>query len=588
MTASWENRPTPNRCIRRWVCLSTCWRNQPAGGRAQALHLAAGIYTALTAALLAVMALRRGYSRKSALILALCYGLCTIALPYARTNFREPLAALCLTAGLACVDNLRRENLPAKAMLASLSGMLVCIGLAALTKMICVLCLPFFIAGAWLNLKNRQDPPPRRLVISLTIGLPAILAIGIAVLSSQSGAIHSRFSLAFIMDMFATLMRLPHSHFLGALAGMLVSPGKGLLIYSPILLLSWLRQAQPTRLSPNKRRYSSHKDKMFTTNTRDALIAFGSLAALMAVQALVYDRDWWNITWGTRALLPALPLLMIVCLPALDAGLNHNKRRIRITVWSLIIFSFLIQAGRLLTSDPAYVGWLVQATGEEVNSGHWWSIRLMPLWRHWQMALKSMPSDIAWLHLDLSARTYVLLPVGASLLIIVSSALLLLRKKSIRQWIIVLLLLLTLALMPISLAAAGADTRYYGQVEEYRQACQWTAENTAKDSPVLVDAYLKPLWWYSFNFGCAGGEWIGLPYEHTKAFSSDLFYPRLRELAQWIEEKQSLGMDTYLLETGSPGSPAYPLEIQKYGLEAASCVEDITGGKVRIFRISSN
>lgn len=297
----------------------------------------------------------------------------------------------------------------------------------------------------------------------------------------------------------------------------------------------------------------------------DRMIAFGSLAALMAMQALIYNKDWWGITWSTRALLPALPLLMLACLPALDVGLHSPRKSSRFLICLLLASSALIQLGRVLVPDPAYVGWLVGTSGQEVSTAHMWKFNLMPLWRHWQLAFQGIPNDIAWLHLEGIDQSFIGLFLLAIILSSGASFYLLTQKISASSIAAVFLLAVTLGCMPASLAIAKHDQRYYGGNQNYRAACDWLEENTEEDSLLLVDAYLKPLWWYTFNFGCANVDWVGLPYEHAKPLSGDLYYPRLRELAALLEEYRAQNTNIYLLESISIERLTYHAALENFG-----------------------
>ena len=73
-------------------------------GKAHILYLLPALYTALTGALLVCIAERKGASPKTVAVLGLSYGLGTIALAYARMNFREPLAALLITTAVLCLE----------------------------------------------------------------------------------------------------------------------------------------------------------------------------------------------------------------------------------------------------------------------------------------------------------------------------------------------------------------------------------------------------------------------------------------------------------------------------------------------------
>jgi hypothetical protein len=314
--------------------------------------------------------------------------------------------------------------------------------------------------------------------------------------------------------------------------------------------------------------------KPISFSTPDNLIAFGSLAALMLMQALIYDADWWGITWSTRALLPALPLLMLAALAAQDAGLYNKRKYIRTLTWVLLAACLLIQVGRVLTSDPVYANWVVQTSGQNLNTAQQWSMNLMPLWRHWQLAFQGVESDIAWLHLPGARQVWATWLMTAILAVTAACGILLFRRKPAPPVFVGVILFFMLALLPAGLAVAHDDERYLGKNENYRKACEWIAANTEADSLLLVDAYLKPLWWYAFNFGCGEREWLGLPYEHAKPLSGALYYPRLRELAVWLKDQRAGGGGIYLLEGDYPNSLMYSSELEKLGLIA---------GKIMVF-----
>jgi hypothetical protein len=528
-------------------------------GLAQALHLPAGIYTALSAALLAMIALHRGYPKTSSITLALCFGLSSIALPYARTNFREPLAMLFLTCAAFSLEGSKTEGAPSSRYFLSLMGATLFTGLAALTKLPCALCLPVFWAAAWLALK-KDARLTNKAILSL-LGLCLLTtAAGLLILSLFLPEFAlGRYTLDFFIHITRSLLRLPHGNFWAAMAGMLFSPGKGLFIYSPVLILAilpilkWcLRQA--------------HTVKQIKINS-DRLLAFGSLMVLMVIQALIYDEDWWSITWGTRALLPALPLLILTCLPSLNAGLQHTCRGVRVLTWLPVVLVFLIQLGRLLVPDPAYVGWLVETSGQEVSAAHLWDLNLMPLWRHWQLALQGIPSDIAWLHLEGNTQIPPYVWLLGTLFIITAGFEMLSRKENPRALPALLLLGCTLALMPVILITARNDRRYFYSNPNYRQVHEWLGENTQAEDLVLVDAYLKAQWWYFFNFKAADADWIGLPYEHQKPLSGELYYPRLGDLKRLIQGSAAPESRIYLLEALPADPLAYHEELEEYGFE---------------------
>ena len=524
-------------------------------GSAQILHLLPGIYTALSAALLAAIAMRRGYSRRTAVILALAFGIGTIAFSYARTNFREPLAMLLLTLAafwleLALENNRRINSLIIFTCLAFTSA-----ALSVLVKFTTAICLPFFIIAAFLELKKKDlhgiQILGSSLFICATLGFISYYLLNLILPAAGL----TRLSSGFIEYLFRTLPRLPHDRFFPALAGILFSPGKGLLVYSPLLFLTLLSLR-----------------KIGGTGTK--VIAFGSLFGLMTMQALAYNELWWGITWSTRALLPALPLLMLAGLPVLDAGLYNPRKGNRMALCILLGTSALIQFGRVLVSDPVYVGWVMQRYGLVVNAGVQWRLDLMPLLRHWWLFFRGADLDILWANLEgISISLFTLVIYSILMLLAVCGYFLFSKKQANFQFRLFMLLLLVINI-PLTLSSAVFDRRYYSGNTDYQLASKYICENTQSGDLVLLDAYLKPLWWRFFNFGCIQAEWVGLPYAHPTANNAALFYPRIGELERLIRAAQARDGEVFLLETGEDSSMPYHEEFKAMGLEMQLMKDD--------------
>ena len=109
------------------------------------------IFTALTAMLLFQAAMLLGYRYRIALVVALCYGIGTIAWVYAKTYLSEPLGTMLLAAAFVLLLQYRRE--PHLRFLAA-SG--VVLGLAVTTKTTALVNLPvFFLYLAYLLYQRR-------------------------------------------------------------------------------------------------------------------------------------------------------------------------------------------------------------------------------------------------------------------------------------------------------------------------------------------------------------------------------------------------------------------------------------------------
>lgn len=199
----------------------------------------------------------------------------TFLWPYAADSFVEPFAAAALAAGAAV---LIRGGTPEGAKAAALWSC------ACLLKPILWLTVPLFVLAAALG-SRRQAAPVLRVVACFG----GAFALQLATNALRGNAWDIGYG------SFALRFSTPRST---GLAGLLVSPGKGLVFYAPVVLLAafgWRRLAPTARFL---------------------------LFAVPAMHVLVVVRwSWWEggAAWGPRLLLPVLPL---ICAPAV-----HVPRR---------------------------------------------------------------------------------------------------------------------------------------------------------------------------------------------------------------------------------------------------------------------
>ena len=483
-------------------------------GKTQTLFLLPAIYTALTAAVLVTTLRAQNFSEKTSLAAGLLYGLTTIAFPYARTNFREPLAGLFLTAAV-CFLTLTPAAAGRRKKILLAFAAIAAIVLAVLTKLITAVLSPLFFVLFFLQLSQSDKTVRRNTIFWFLVVILITAAFLFSLPLAFPSASLSRFSLRFFDYLAYTLPRLPRDHFWSALAGQFFSPGKGLFIYSPILVLS---SAAPL-IQTKKQRFTGILYLCFPL-------------ALAVVQALIYNDEWWNITWGTRTLLPVIPVICLASAPVIDRLLNNRKRISRGVVFALAGLGFLIQSGRLLYTDPAYVSWVVNRTGQGVDNALQWNWGLAPFFRHWQLGLTQPASDIAWLHLPtMNIPAFILIP-GA--LIALSYTLTRWFKAERKPRLVILACSLAVTALIAAPFAARADQRYHGENEKFLEAHQVLCASAAEGDLILIDSYLHPFWWYYSNFGCAEPDWLGLPYLHRTALGGGFYYPRIPDLAQLI------------------------------------------------------
>ncbi|MDY6876037.1 MAG: hypothetical protein SWK90_07560 [Chloroflexota bacterium] len=256
------------------------------------------LLTAGAAVLLFYLA-RRIYSISLAVTLALLYGLGTIAWYYAESAFSEPLATLLLLGAIYAVEC---DHLPAAGVM--LGGMILT------RQMALLLALPvaaWALIRVWLDRPDRLFRSATVLLIPLAFGQLATLGYNVY-----------RFGDPLESGYRGVAWNTPL--FLG-LYSLLLSPGKGLFVFMPLLLLGVLGW-------PALRR-------------RDWAWLILGLALFHLVSHALY-RDWsGGGGWGPRLLLPIVPLVL---LPAGEIIPRWQARRIgRIFLVLLVALSLFIQ-----------------------------------------------------------------------------------------------------------------------------------------------------------------------------------------------------------------------------------------------------
>ncbi|HVA84537.1 MAG TPA: hypothetical protein VNF28_06515 [Candidatus Binataceae bacterium] len=289
------------------------------------------ILAAATALLVAMLARRLGATTRGAIVASLGYAFGTIAMVYSRDFFADPLLALLTVAGIyfSLGDGPREA------------------GAAAAAAMLAVLAKPTGIVlgpclGAYLLCRRR---PVRR-----WIAPPCASLAGLLIYFAYNWA---RFANPFDFGQpgaFA-LSVIP-----SAIAGFLISPGRGVLWYCPpIIALAAVRGA-------NFRRWES------------ALIVAAAGAYLAEHSVWTFWTGGWS--WGPRLLLPALPGLMAL------AGLVERRRR-----WLLVALSV---AGFIINSPNLgcfYARYYQEAIAAKVSvRAQQWSVTAAPLFQIWGAA----------------------------------------------------------------------------------------------------------------------------------------------------------------------------------------------------------
>jgi len=245
------------------------------------------LVTALTGLLVYLYVNRLGYPASASLVLSLVFGLATLAWPYAKYFFSDPLAGLGLLGTAYFLLRYRDNGRTSDTLWAGTS-----LGLAVATRFANIITLPLFglLLLAYIKgqgTRNKYLPPV--LAFALPLALTALLL---------GGYNYARYG-----DVLQTGY-LPQEKFstpwLEGISGLLVSPGRGLFLYAPILLVSL--PAIPAFVKRHR---------------LEAALAL----LVSASYVLLYGRwFFWHAgyAWGPRFLVPMVPFAVILMAPLVE------------------------------------------------------------------------------------------------------------------------------------------------------------------------------------------------------------------------------------------------------------------------------
>ncbi len=311
------------------------------------------VVTALTGALLLVYLQMLGFSAKSSLLTALAFGLGTLAWPYAKSLFSDPFSGLLLLAAALALLKFRRT---AQSRWAALAGLLL--GWNVTTRYAEAIFLPVFglLLLAYLFKKEGDGGTPpappglRRWLLPVAAFCAPILLTGLALLAFNLSRYGDPFNTGYLeTETFSAI-------WLDGLAGQLFSPGRGLFLFSPILLLS-VAGVVP----------------FFRRRRAETLLAL----SVILIHLLLYGKWFmWHggYAWGPRFIIPTLPFWALLIAPILQFTiydfeftlentsaqiLRNTQYALRIIVPLLFAASILVQIPLLLVDFSAYMGWLL-------------------------------------------------------------------------------------------------------------------------------------------------------------------------------------------------------------------------------------
>lgn len=343
-----------------------------------AVTLGNTLVVALTVALLYATVTRLGYRDRTAAIVSLLFGLGTMAWPYAsKSYFGEPLLMLCTLGSFYFALRYRLDaEVHRRPNYVFLGLCSFCFGYAVLTKVTAIAFLPFL---AWYLLAASVEGhlDRRRLALAaLFFGAIGLCFVG-ALAWYNLARFGSPFKTGYEIEGFGSeslLIGQPIDVLVG-LYGLLLSPGKGLLLH-----------ALPVALAV------AGMGRFWSSRRLEAVFIIGTSAATVFGVALW--RDWsggW--CWGPRLVLNVLPLLMIPTAAAVD-GLSQSHRWWQRLVWpALLVLGF---ASQLIGVLPNYLAWYLRVGRDDLI---YYNPSYAPLRGHLEAILRG-EIDLFWMNTD--------------------------------------------------------------------------------------------------------------------------------------------------------------------------------------------
>lgn len=277
------------------------------------------IVIALTGWVIALFGSRWGFSNRLSIGLGVVYSLGTMAVVYTHTNFTDPLLALCFT---LAAYSAYRSNGDHRDRWLLVTG--VALGLALYLRERALIWLPLYLAYLLFTRRARTIRQWLLVLVPMACGALALalwnsvrfgspVVIGYASWVADTG-----FDAPIILGLF----------------GLLISPGKGVLLYNPIVwlgIVGWFAMLRRRRAEAI----------FFLVFCAAALLFYGRYN---------FWTGGWN--WGPRYLLPLLPFLLLA---AGDWVHAHPTRFRRSLLIGLSVLTLVLNLPALAVDQSRYL-----------------------------------------------------------------------------------------------------------------------------------------------------------------------------------------------------------------------------------------
>lgn len=308
-----------------WLALNT-----PGLGLLQTTFLFNAIVTALTGSILFLFVRKLGYGPGVALLTSLTFGLGTTAWVYSKYLFSEPLSALLLLLAFYLLLGAKGQVDGGRAHL-YMAGAGFFSGLAVLCRVNNALALLLFAFLLIAYRISRIVQPPTSILhslISYLAGLgPGLVAFALYNMLKTGNPLRTGYDLSAFAP----------SYFWKGLFKLLISPYRGLFVFSPVFVLCFL--AFPLF-------FRRHREEGW------ACLAIPSLYVLL----FTFWPSGEGLSWGPRFLLPAFPFLAIPLATLFDyIKRSAIRNQLSIALAFLLALSGFIQILGVVINPQVYM-----------------------------------------------------------------------------------------------------------------------------------------------------------------------------------------------------------------------------------------
>jgi len=474
-------------------------------GSVQSVYLLPILYSSLTTVFIFHIGMQLGFKSRTSFIGALGLALTTTLWPYSQMFYREVLATLFFTLSFGYFHLIFASDSKSKNKELAIGFFCVSFLLSILTKISLITTAPIFLIFGIIRWgKAKENLNVKKWLVGLT--LLVLLSLLVIFLTGKT-----RISTNYFETIFNAISENNFQDILKSFLGILFSPSKGLFIYNPIVILAFLSLFSKRKVT-KKLSYE----------------AWSILAVLTFAQLLIYADNWWGISWGTRFLLPCLPLLALSSLGLIEDILETKTKPKIILIFCLFALGFFIQLGRIFKNDISYLRFLYSNQTSPGLEHAIWDHKVAPIFVHWKLVFQNKSFDLAlWREINsINLLGYILvtsfiLCIGLFVWSYFSRS----NGPSLNKISIPLLFIIVLVIPSLMLYSYKDDPRYFLDRDDLVAAREHLENNSLPQDRIFIGSYLYPVYNYFQNFGYLDNKWYSLPLpdEYTFFISSQRF-----------------------------------------------------------------